>query len=701
MYYIYKYAHTGFVLGAILLACIPGEVRAQGTTADSLQQVLNTSELSETARVRTMNELAAAYLKQDPRKADSLAALALVHAQQSDALALTAESYLLHSMAQHALGDYTQALQRAWQALELFEQTKERMGIARTHHQIGVIYTYQNSYERAIEYFFKANTLFHALGDERWLADNNHQIGVLYYQQKDPNKALVYYRDALNLRQKMAAWDDMAASLTEMGRIFYDLAQYDKALLYHHRAIKLREARYDHMGIATNFRHLAYLYRQRGDFDSAQYALRRAQHFADSLQNRRERLALYLEAAKLYEQQNRIEEALAAQKAYIALKDTLFDLEKTEQIFRMQTEYQTLRQQEENELLREQNEQSTVRLKRQSVAFAIVLSALCFVGILGFLYWRNGRRMRRINRVLNRQKQEIELQTNTIELQNREILRKSGHIESSLNYAKRIQTATLPKIEDLRRVLDCFVFYKPRDIVSGDFYWYVDLKPKPVYEKMTEAHDAKPTFKGLSNSKIVLAAVDCTGHGVPGAFMSMLGEQMLEKIVVETQVTEPGLVLDMLHRDIRKTLRQEQTNNRDGMDIALCVLDTQAGKLWFAGAKNPIYYIQNNELHTLKGDKMSIGGRGEMRYATHEVLIDQPTVFYLFSDGFKDQFGGEQGRKFGPVRFRDLLLSIHKLPMEVQKQRLNDTFMQWMEQAHERQTDDVLVVGFAMHPPTA
>lgn len=260
-----------------------------------------------------------------------------------------------------------------------------------------------------------------------------------------------------------------------------------------------------------------------------------------------------------------------------------------------------------------------------------------------------------------------------IESQKEEIQKTSQKITSSINYGKRIQDAILPSKKAMQAAFDeLFVLYRPRDIVSGDFYWFTEVE-----------------------NKIVIAAVDCTGHGVPGAFMSMIGNDLLNEIVILLGHTEPGEILNELHRSIRDELRQTETGNRDGMDMALCVIDKEEKVLRFAGAKNPLIYIQGDKLRKISGDKLPVGGvqkAAERRFTTHEVAINQPTTFYIFSDGYQDQFGGEDGRKFMVRRFRDLLYQSRNLPLHLQAELLEEALNSW--QGARKQTDDVLVMGF-------
>lgn len=254
---------------------------------------------------------------------------------------------------------------------------------------------------------------------------------------------------------------------------------------------------------------------------------------------------------------------------------------------------------------------------------------------------------------------------------------KNENITASINYAKRIQRAILPAQEDFRKYFDeYFVLFKPTEIVSGDFYYF--------HQK---------------EDKIIAAAIDCTGHGVPGALMTMLASATLDEIIQNRDITRPDLILNELHKGIRKSLRQTETDNRDGMDLVMLAFDRQTPKVVeFAGAKNSLIYFQHQQLHQLKGDRMPIGGdqREQARVFTlHTIALkaDQPAVFYLFTDGYQDQFGGPNQRKFMIANLRLLLEAVHQLPLEQQSAQLDQTIVQWIEEGHEKQMDDILIIG--------
>jgi len=251
---------------------------------------------------------------------------------------------------------------------------------------------------------------------------------------------------------------------------------------------------------------------------------------------------------------------------------------------------------------------------------------------------------------------------------------KDKNLTDSLQYAQRIQTALLPDLEKLSaHFQDFFVLNLPRDIVSGDFYYFKDLDDRQI-----------------------LAAVDCTGHGVPGALMSMIGYQLLEQIVSRNRQIHADEILFRLNFGIQQVLKQQETHSNDGMDLALVILDKAQKKLEFAGAKNPIIYIQYGKLHFIKGDTMPVGGdqyKQIVNYTLHTIDVSTPTSFYLFSDGYQDQFGGPLRKKFLIARLRELLYEISGKPMLAQKEILYRTLREWISNGMEKQIDDVLILG--------
>ena len=282
---------------------------------------------------------------------------------------------------------------------------------------------------------------------------------------------------------------------------------------------------------------------------------------------------------------------------------------------------------------------------------------------------------------------QVEERTREIRHQKAELEEKNKEILSSINYARRIQYAILPSEQIIKETIpDSFIFYRPRDIVSGDFYF--------VYPVQTSGEAGQ----GLS----LFAAVDCTGHGVPGAFMSILGNNILKASLSEKEVNAPSQALDFLNRNIIASLSQNKIDDaviRDGMDIALCALDRKYGKLYYAGANLPAWIIRGAELFELSPDKQPIGNYGNNDpYTTHVFDVQNGDMVYIFSDGYPDQFGGPDetvrsngGKKFKYSQLKKLLLSIHSDEPAVQQFKLEKAILDW--KGDLEQTDDMLIIG--------
>jgi len=269
--------------------------------------------------------------------------------------------------------------------------------------------------------------------------------------------------------------------------------------------------------------------------------------------------------------------------------------------------------------------------------------------------------------------EEVVLQRDEIERQRLKLEDLYKDVTDSIRYAKRLQYSILPPNEFIRKVCpESFVLFKPKDIVSGDFYWFFETEGKSL-----------------------VAAVDCTGHGVPGAFMSLVGANGLNAAVKEHHNITPGLILNELNKFVSDSLNKGSEDNsvRDGMDLSLCSIDYKKMEVAFSGANNPLYIIRNEEFIIVKADKFAIGSfePGSKEYTTSIVPIEKGDVLYLFSDGYADQFGGEKGKKFLYKQFRDNLLAIHKLTMNQQHDMLKKDIENW--QGSYEQVDDILVIG--------
>jgi serine phosphatase RsbU (regulator of sigma subunit) len=302
--------------------------------------------------------------------------------------------------------------------------------------------------------------------------------------------------------------------------------------------------------------------------------------------------------------------------------------------------------------------------------FRFILYGALVIAIVYLLVNSQTRMLIKTRKLLKEKEQSLIL----IEQQKIELELRDKNITDSLVYAQRIQEALLPSEEYFRsHFTDSFIFFKPKDIVSGDFFWI-----------------------GEKGDNVFVVAADCTGHGVPGALMSMIGLEIIEKTINDDNIELPSQILDVLNKGLEKTFSREKnigTIIRDGMDIGLCVIDKKAKKLTYAGAFFPLYLIRNDSLIEIKGDKIIIGMNPErIAYKDSEISLKEDDILYIFSDGFVDQFGGQKNKKFMYRRFRYLLLTIHHFPVNDQKAILDENIKTWI--GRNEQVDDITVIGF-------
>jgi serine phosphatase RsbU (regulator of sigma subunit) len=317
-------------------------------------------------------------------------------------------------------------------------------------------------------------------------------------------------------------------------------------------------------------------------------------------------------------------------------------------------------------------------LEKQKIILYFVLFVLVLVSFLVYYIYRGYRikkeaniRLEEKNRTISAQKDEIEKQRDIAAAQRDQIAYQKKHITDSIMYAKRIQTALIPSLELFSDKLEHFVLYKPLAIVSGDFYW----------------------VSSKDNIQVIIAA-DCTGHGVPGAFMSMLGVTMLNAIVNEKQIIMPDQIIENLRQGIIKSLKQivDEDTVKDGMDIAVCTVDFKENILWFAGANNPLYLVRGGELIHYRPDKMPVAIHYKMQpFTLHRIEVQKGDAFYIFSDGFSDQFGGPKQKKFMSMHLKETLIEMSGKPMLQQGERLNEIFEEW--RGDNPQVDDITLIG--------
>lgn len=572
--------------------------------------------------------------------------------------------------------EFGEALENYLEALRIYEEIANLLGTAQAQFNIGMVYKAMHNYEMAKRYFSLSQGNYTRLQDQEGLAKCYLEIGDIHEVTENYPDALRFYQASLNIEQSLNNLQGISSAMKRIGDIYdMGLNDYRGALEHYMQALELKQEIGDTLGIANTMKTIGFVHQKYGHYAEALDFLNQSLDMAEKINDKALLRTIYRILSEFYAARGDYRNALESFKTSALYRDSVFTEESQEAIAQWQTLYDTEKKEQENTLLRKENEIQNLQISRDRYLkySLIIISGL--VLILVFVVYGRYRTKKKANELLNQKNILLEQQKNQIEEQKIEIEIKNKHITDSINYAKGIQDAMLPRMEVIKNAIPAlFIYFRPRDIVSGDFYWFDEV-----------------------DGKIIIAAVDCTGHGVPGGFVSMMGNDLLNEIVCARKITSADRILVELHKGVSSALKQQENQNRDGMDMALCVIDKKNKMLEYAGAKNPLLCVEDGKMHRILADKMPIGGiededLQEKIFSKHKIDLKTEKVFYMYSDGYADQFGGEEKKKFMSKPFRELLLSIHRKPFDDQEKILDKTLTDWM--GDEPQVDDVLVVGF-------
>lgn len=560
--------------------------------------------------------------------------------------------------------------------------------------KIAFIYWEYGNAKEAINYFLETIPLNERTGNYNDIKAVYSNIALIYSDMDRLDLTLEYFYKSLDARRKLNNKGEVAAGLIDVAYIHTALNQSEKAIQLLDEALQLSREVNNPRLILNSLKLLAQNYDNLGNKAKASEHAGMASAYEQQLATQQLKTEYETKVVKSQAEAERERMQRTQQELLMSLRelqakatqDSLNFVVMRKQDSLKKAEEEAQRKQTEIDLLNTDRLLKETQLREREaqsrVQRIIIFSAAIFLIVLmvsSLAIYKNYSEKKKANELLNLQNVEIQKQRDHIQKQNE-------NISKSINYAQGIQKALLPPQTSLQAIFpESFIFFRPRDVVSGDYYWFKEL--------------TKGYGSSEKTGKIAVSAIDCTGHGVPGAFLSMIGYNLLDDIV-SRGIHKPGAILRDLNNGIRRTLRQDETENRDGMDMALCVVDTNTNIVEFSGAKNPLVYVTNNEVFRIRGDKESIGGGMgymENEFTTHTIKVDSPTWFYMFSDGFIDQFGGSDGRKFMIKNFIDLLASISILPPDQQREILKNTLKDWLGTKYP-QVDDILVVGFKLNP---
>ena len=567
-------------------------------------------------------------------------------------------------------GNLASALECFVKAANYYKAAKSNKGLANTYLYIAETYNLQENHNNEKYYLKNAIEIYRKEKDSINLALALHNLGYANYSMGHYDTALIIFSTTSKIFQKLGHLNEYAYCLGNSGLAYSRLSDFDKAEDYLLRAIEILTKQGDERPVTQYMIEYAGILQHKGEIKKAIACATLS--FGSAIKNgfkEYERDAAY-RLAKVYQVSGKYDSAYYYQSLYINANDSIKSVKNIQKMADLRTEFEVTKKQAEVDVLQKN------KIIQLIVIVALVLILLLAIGLI-LLYYYSLKRSQRLIAALDERRILLEKQSQELKEQREELMLQKEEIISSINYAKRIQSAILPPEVYINELLnENFILYLPKDIISGDFYWIKQVK-----------------------NYIILTSADCTGHGVPAAFMSMLGISCLNEIVQSREFTHANQILNELRKEIKHSLRQtgKKEEMRDGMDIALCVIDSKNNIMQYSGAHNPLYIISNNngnsEIKEIKADPMPVGIHflGDKSFTNHEVQLEIGDTFYIFSDGFIDQIGGENNHRFTSERFKKLLVTIYDQPLYEQKEILEKTLKDWM--GEHPQTDDILVIG--------
>lgn len=560
-----------------------------------------------------------------------------------------------------SMGNNTKALEYYLQGLNIATRLKSQVLITQANLFIGALYSEGVNETRGLEYLRKAAELAESMNDTSILINAYTYIANTHYYNKEYTEALKMYERIKGFCTSHGSKNTYAGTLGNMGNVYADMGQIEKAMELQQEAVRIFNEIGDKQGLTICYSAIGIDYLNLKQYDKALEYFNKSLPMAQEMQSLEDLIEIHENLSRLYEEKKDYEKAYENYKLYNKYSDSVYNSSNAQKIAEMELSYQFQNKQKEAELLQELTDERSKRIVFAASSGGLILLVIVFLVV-------------RANRQRKRTNEQLTLSNNAIRMQKEELETHKKEITDSINYAKRIQESILPPDAYWKNILpDSFIFYRPKDIVSGDFYW--------IEQK---------------NDSVCFAAVDCTGHGVPGALMSVVGFNLLTQAVNEIGLTVPGDILKHLDYGVTKTLRQSGDGKgvKDGMDLSLCTLNKITNVLQYAGAFNSLYYIKDGIFHEIKSDKFPIGVNLDGKvdnYTNHSVQLNKGDCVYLFSDGYADQFGGPKGKKYKYNQLKGLLHKIYLLPIQEQKQTLADAFDHWKGELE--QVDDVVIIG--------
>jgi tetratricopeptide (TPR) repeat protein len=653
---------------------------------DSLWSIVNNRSYNDSVRLNAMNDITWSYMYSNPDTAFILANQELEMARLKHSRPWEAKALNAIAATFQIKGNFPKAIDAYQHSLKIREYLGDKQAIAASLSNIGSIYIFLHDYEKALSNIERSLKIFEEMNNKEYIASAANNLSIIYSSTGNFERALEYSQRSLRIYEESGDKEGIVAAMANIGEIYIYQKNYEKALEYLIPSLKLADEIGNTSRSASIRYDIASVYYQQKKYGPTLEYLEEAKKIAtengylSTLRDVTEYMYL------TYKATNKLGDALKNHELLASLTDSLVKTQNQEEIMRKEMEYEfdkktaadSIKNAQETKIKDAQILAKNAQIEQDKTQKLALIGGLCLLLVSGGVMFNRYRLISKQKRIIEVKNKETEEQKVIIEEKQKEIL-------SSISYAKRLQEAILPPLSLISKHLpEYFILYKPKDIVAGDFYWFHTSDVETGAELQ------------IPNSQLLIAAADCTGHGVPGAMVSVVCSNALNRTVKEFGMTEPGRILDKTRELVVETFERSETDVKDGMDISLLSIENNSGAgtitMRWSGANNPLWIAHEGQLHEIKPDKQAIGKIENPRsFTTHTLDLHTSDMIYLFTDGYADQFGGPLGKKLKYTQLNNLVLSIYNLPLSEQKKKLEDAFQEW--KGALEQVDDVCIIG--------
>lgn len=647
-----------------LIVCV-SITKAQQENSNSILDSLNIKTntiISDTNKIKELIDLANKLVSSEPFNAKQISEIALKNSDAINYKLGKAKANKTLGVISYKQGDFPTAIKHYFDCLGYYESVKDLKGMASLYNNIGLVYSVKNEQQKSLSYHLKSLNIKKQLNDENGISATYNNIGIVYASLNKIDSSKYYHEKALEIRLRKNDLNGQGNSYYNLATNYFDLKDYKKSLEYHYKALSIFKTTENHFDEAFSLNEIALIFLQENKPSICLKYADSSLVIANEHGIKEAKMEVYKTYYLTYNKLNDPLNELKYYRLYSELKLEVNSESNAAEIGKMETKFEY-----ENKIKLQQLEQEkkdeikNAESKKQKITIASIAIILLLVIVFSFFLYNRFKIIKKQNILIEHQKQIVDEKAAELAIRQKEIL-------DSIHYAKRIQNTLLAHKEFVdQNIPNNFIYFNPKDIVSGDFYWATKR-----------------------NDYFYFAICDSTGHGVPGAFMSLLSIGFLSEAINEKNITEPNKVFDYVRTRLIESVSKD--GQKDGFDGILLQINQNTKEIKYAAANNAPVLVSNGQIKELEKDKMPVGQGERMElFKQFTINLNKEDTLYLYTDGYADQFGGPKGKKFKYKQLNELLAANSDKSLKEQSDILENTFLTWKHNLE--QVDDVCVIG--------